>query len=86
MKKTNEQPSQSDIILYTSPDGKVKINVFFGDETVWLSQTHIAELFQKTTSTINEHIKNVYEEHELDQNSTIRKFRIVQPEGNWMSF
>jgi hypothetical protein len=52
------------------------------NETVWLSQRLLAELFQKDVRTINEHIKNIYDEYELLPESTIRKFRIVQTEGN----
>jgi len=51
------------------------------DETVWLTQKLMAELFQKNVRTINEHIKNIYSEGELDPGATIRKFRIVQKEG-----
>jgi len=51
------------------------------DETVWLTQKLISELFQVTIPTINEHIKNIYKEEELETNATIRKFRIVQTEG-----
>lgn len=52
------------------------------DDTVWLSQAQLAELFQKSVPTINEHIKNIFEEGELEESSTIRNFRIVQTEGN----
>jgi len=52
------------------------------EETVWLSQKQLAELFQKDVRTINEHIKNIYEEGELQSGGTIRKFRIVQKEGD----
>ena len=71
----------SDFILYTSEDGELKIDVRLLDETVWLTQSQLAELFQKDVRTINEHIKNIYEENELDGILTIRNFRIVQQEG-----
>ncbi len=74
-----EQNNQ--IIIYNAVDGQTKIEVKLTDETVWLSQKQMAELFDKDIRTINEHIGNVYEEAELSQNSTIRKFRIVQKEG-----
>src|SRR3990167_1038459 len=64
----------SQIILYQAPDGKTKIEVKLQDETVWLSQAQMAELFQKSQSTINEHIKNIYEEKELEQYQTMTKF------------
>ncbi|WP_374294668.1 virulence RhuM family protein [Acinetobacter sp.] len=71
-----------DFIIYASEDGEIKIDVKLLDETVWLTQKQMAEMFQKNVSTINEHIKNVFDEGELDQNSTIRNFRIVQQEGD----
>lgn len=76
-----QQFSDSQILLYQTADGKSKVEVKLQDETVWLTQSKMTELFQKASSTINEHIKNVYQEHELEEISTIRKFRIVQKEG-----
>ena len=64
----------SGLILYTTEDGVTKVNVTFEDETVWLTQDQMAELFQKSKSTINEHIKNIYSEGELEESSTMRKF------------
>ena len=64
----------SQIILYQAPDGETKIEVKLQDETVWLSQSQMSELFQKSQSTINEHIKNIYEEKELEQYQTMTKF------------
>ncbi|EKE21668.1 MAG: hypothetical protein ACD_7C00160G0001 [uncultured bacterium] len=74
-------PKNSQIIIYKTEDGQTKIDVRFDGETVWLTQKLLAELFQVTIPTINEHIKNIYKEAELKENSTIRKFRIVQNEG-----
>lgn len=71
----------SEIILYTTPQGDVKIDIRFEDETFWLSQKKMAELFDVDVRTINEHLKNIYSSGELKENSTIRKFRIVQTEG-----
>lgn len=71
-----------EFFLYASEDGEIKIDVRLLDETVWLSQKLIAEMFQKNVSTINEHLRNIFDEGELDQNLTIRNFRIVQQEGN----
>jgi hypothetical protein len=71
----------SDLILYQTEDGHTRIEVRLQDETVWLSQKLMAELFQKDVRTINEHIKNVFSEGELRPEATIRKFRIVQTEG-----
>ena len=71
----------SEIIFYQTADGRTRIEVRFQEETVWLSQKLLAELFQKDIRTINEHIINIYEEGELSPEPTIRKFRIVQKEG-----
>src|SRR3989338_3972599 len=76
------KPQFSDIILYTSPEGDVHVEVFFGDETFWLSQKRIAELVGKDVRTINDHLKNIFDEGELRHEATIRKFRIVQKEGS----
>ncbi|AMX01125.1 hydroxyacid dehydrogenase [Rummeliibacillus stabekisii] len=67
--------------MYQSENGDTKIDVRLEGETVWLTQKGIAELFQKSVKTINEHIKNIYEEGELAEEPTIRKNRIVQIEG-----
>lgn len=76
------QNSNSQIIIYKTETGETKIDVRFDGETVWLTQKLLAELFGVTIPTINEHIKNVYKEGELEKNSTIRKFLIVQKEGD----
>ncbi len=55
-------------------DGVTKVDVTFEDETVWLTQEQMAELFQKSKSTINEHIRNIYTEGELQEQDTMRKF------------
>lgn len=68
----------SDIIMYQTEDGLTKIEVEFDNDTVWLSQDQMAELFQKSKSTINEHIKNIYEEGELKKDDTMRKFGITE--------
>ncbi|ANJ91425.1 TPA: virulence protein RhuM/Fic/DOC family protein [Pasteurella multocida] len=70
------------IQLYTSKDGKIALQVSFEQETVWLTQAQMAELFTKDVRTINEHIGNVFSEGELERDPTIRKFRIVRQEGN----
>jgi len=64
----------SKIIIYNSKDGEAKLDVRLENETVWLSQKQMAELFDKAKSTINEHIQNVYKEKELILNETMRKF------------
>jgi hypothetical protein len=72
----------SQFLLYQTADGRQRIEVRLEDETVWLSQKLMAELFHKDVRTINEHIRNVFREGELRPESTIRKFRIVQTEGS----
>ncbi|MDD2636416.1 MAG: virulence RhuM family protein [Bacteroidales bacterium] len=74
--------NSSDFILFKTEDEKISVDVRFEDETVWLSQEQIAELFGKGRSTIAEHIGNVFDEGELEQNRTCRKFRQVRQEGN----
>ena len=71
----------SDIIFYTTPQGEVRIEVFFEDETFWLSQKKIAELFDKDVRTVNEHLNRIFTEGELDRNSVIRNFRITASDG-----
>ncbi|MCC5928918.1 MAG: virulence RhuM family protein [Cyclobacteriaceae bacterium] len=72
----------SDILIYQNPEGNIKIDVRLQEETVWLTQSQICELFQKSKSTVSEHISNVFVEGELDPNATVRKFRTVQIEGS----
>lgn len=74
--------NKGEIIIYQTDDGGTKIDVRFEDETVWLTQQQMAELFQTSRTNVVEHIKHIYEEKELDENSTCRKFRQVQNEGN----
>jgi hypothetical protein len=71
---------KGEIIIYKSKEGP-KLEVRLEEETVWLTQKQMALLFDKGIPTINEHIKNIYREGELQESSTIRKFRIVQREG-----
>jgi len=79
--ETMEPTPVSDLILYQTEDGKTRIQCRFEDESIWLPQAQIAELYQKDVKTINEHLLNIYEDKELDEDSTIRKFRIVRLEG-----
>jgi hypothetical protein len=73
--------NNSEILIYQNPEGSIKIDVRLEEETVWLTQDQMATLFGKGRSTIAEHIGNVYEEKELEQNPTCRKFRQVRQEG-----
>jgi hypothetical protein len=74
--------TNKNFILYTATDGEVKLGVFVSDETLWLSQKNMAELFDVDVRTVNAHLKNIFNEGELIEDSTIRDFRIVQKEGN----
>ncbi|MBN2890554.1 MAG: virulence RhuM family protein, partial [Bacteroidales bacterium] len=73
--------SDSEILLYQTEDGQTKIDVRLEDETVWLSQVQMAELFQTTKQNISLHIKNVFEEGELQENTTVKDYLTVQTEG-----
>ncbi|RMG85923.1 MAG: cell filamentation protein Fic, partial [Bacteroidetes bacterium] len=75
MKETN-------IIFYRTKDGAVKIEIRFEDETFWLTQKKLAELFGVEVQTINYHLKEIFKSGELQEDSTIRKIRIVQTEGS----
>jgi DNA-binding MarR family transcriptional regulator len=70
-----------DFILYTAPDGAVKVDVFFKGETVWLTQKALAELFGVQTPAVNKHLKNIYASGELTREATISKMETVQTEG-----
>lgn len=74
--------NQGEIVIYQTDDGITKIDVHFVDETVWLTQQQMAELFQCSRSNIVEHIQNIYEEAELEEKSTCRNFRQVRIEGS----
>lgn len=83
--KSNEisiQDELTEFLLYTTPDAGVRVEIFFHDETVWLPQKRLAELFSVNVATINEHLKNIYESGELLESATIRKSLIVQKEGS----
>ena len=70
-----------EILLYTAPEGNSHIEVFYEEETFWLSQKKMAELFGVDVRTVNDHLFNIFTTNELNKESTIRKFRIVQKEG-----
>ncbi len=74
--------TENQIEIYQGNDGLTQIEVKFEQDTVWLNQKQLSELFGKDVRTINEHIQTIYKSKELDQEPTIRKFRIVQLEGN----
>ena len=78
---TIQENSDNQIVIYQTADGQTQIDVKMQEETVWLTQDMIVKLFDSSKANISEHIKHVYEEGELDQNSTVRKFRTVRQEG-----
>ena len=73
--------NKSEIILYQTEDGQTKIEVQLQDETVWLTQAQLAELFQKSRVTITEHIGHIFKEGELQEDSVSRKFRLTAADG-----
>lgn len=70
------------IIIYQDEDGVTKVNVRFADEDVWLTQNQLAEIYDTTQENISMHIKNIYEDKELDENRTYKKYLLVRQEGN----
>lgn len=77
--------NQGEIIIYQTNEGNTKIDVRFVDETVWLTQAQLCELYQTSKSNISEHIKHIFEEGELEENSVVRKFRTTAVDGkNYM--
>lgn len=81
IKHDNLVPIQDEIVLYQSEDGNIKVDVLFQDETVWLTQEQMAQLFGKGRTTITEHIGNIFKEGELDEEKVCRKFRHTTQHG-----
>ncbi|MBR5024410.1 MAG: virulence RhuM family protein, partial [Victivallales bacterium] len=82
MKNSDEyNNSQGEIIIYQNNDGSTKIDVRFVDETVWLTQQQLVELYQSSKANISEHIKHIFEEHELEELAVVRKFRTTATDG-----
>lgn len=75
-------PAKGQFLVYQAEDGKLKIDVRFEDESVWLTQQHMAELFQSSKQNISHHINSVYEEGELAPEATVKKYLTVRKEGN----
>lgn len=73
--------NQGEIVIYQADDGDTKIDVRFVDETVWLTQAQLCDLYQTSKSNISEHIKNIFDEGELDEKSVVRKFRTTAADG-----
>lgn len=79
---SDELAPKTDIVLYSTEDGRSRLDLKIHGDTAWLSQKEMAELFQVTPANINQHLKNIYEERELSEASTCKKFLIVRTEGN----
>ncbi len=75
------EPDRGDIILYHSEDGHEAVDVHLSDDTVWLNQTQMTNLFQRNKRTVSEHIQNVFKENELDEKAVVRKFRTTADDG-----
>lgn len=73
--------NNSQLLIYQNPDGTIKVDVHLEDETVWLTQAHMAELFGKGRSTITEHIRNIFAEGELEEELVCRNFRHTTQHG-----
>lgn len=73
--------NESNILLYESDEGKINVDVILKDETIWLTQKSIADLFECSSDNISLHLKNIFKENELDRNSTTEKISVVQKEG-----
>ena len=83
MKKSEDRLHivENEILIYQTEDGQTKIDVKLEDETVWLTQAQLCELYQTSKSNISEHIKHIFEEGELEENSVVRKFRTTAADG-----
>lgn len=75
------EPSKSQVLLYQSEDGRTKLDVRLEDQTVWLNQKQLTELFGKAKGTISEHIKHIFEDKELEEDSVVRLFRTTAADG-----
>jgi len=79
---TDSPLPKSEIILYQTEDGRTRVECRFEDETLWLTQAQIAELFQTSVPNINLHLKAIYDEGELSEGATIKSYLIVRQEGS----
>ncbi|MDO5576956.1 MAG: RhuM family protein [Fibrobacter sp.] len=79
--KKQDTGNSGEIIIYQTEDGNTKVDVRFVDETVWLTQAQLVDLYQSSKANVSEHIKHIFEEGELDEVATVRNFRTVQLEG-----
>lgn len=85
-KEMNKDNNQGEIVIYQTDNSDTKIDVRFVDEMVWLTQAQLCELYQTSKSNVSEHIKNIFEEGELEENSVVRKFRTTASNGKNLTF
>ena len=78
----NGDNPNGEMVVYAGDDGKPQVQARLQDENIWLTQVQLAKVFQTTRQNIGQHIKNIYEEKELDPSATIKKFFIVQTKGD----
>ena len=78
----NEMIKQGEVLLYSNDNSKEYVNVIFKDETFWLTQSSMAELFDCTSDNISLHLKNIYADEELELSATTEKISVVRKEGN----
>ena len=78
----NELANTGKILIYQNEKGDTKVDVYFTEDTIWMTQKSMCELYQVAKSSISEHIRNILEDGELDEDATVRKFRTVQAEGS----
>lgn len=81
MSEKNKAANLGDIVIYQTDDGETQIDVKFEDETVWLTQAQLCELYQTSKANVSEHIKNIFTEGELDEDSVVRKYRTTAADG-----
>ena len=81
--KLQNEPTPAEFLLFQTEDDQTRLEVRLQEETVWLTQKWMAELFQENVHTINEHIQNIFDEGELTPESVIREFRITADDGKW---
>lgn len=84
-KRDNSNTVDNEILIYQTEDGHTKIDVKLEDETVWLTQAQLCELYKTSKSNISEHIKHIFEEGELEENAVVRKFRTTAADGKTYS-
>jgi len=77
----NKKLPDNQIAVYQTPDGKINIEVLYANENIWMPQKRMAELFGYTANSISLHLKNIYQEKELDESATAEEFSVVQTEG-----